>query len=65
MIELLKVDQYKTCPKCGEDKFSSDYHKRAIGVDLQCVPGKFRHVEHVHRKCLNCGFEWLAKPLDA
>lgn len=51
-----------SCPKCGHAGWgspSTEHHPAGhrCGVPVRC--------EHLHRKCLRCGYAWAEKPVDA
>lgn len=54
MTELLSLDHYKDCPKCGSDwGFDKDYCD-GRGIEV-------RVVEYIRMTCRDCRFAWLAK----
>jgi hypothetical protein len=57
------MQRYKlnfSCPKCGDDKAFTTYHKTDF-VESPC----YHKGEHIHRKCSRCGYFWVELCLDA
>jgi hypothetical protein len=56
-----EFDRSRNCPKCGSSKPSEDvYHPESMEFEHGCADG-----EHMHRKCLDCYYQWSEAPLDA
>lgn len=52
------------CPKCGHEEVSTRY----CGLGFERLPhcnDPRPHLEHLHRTCQNCVYDWLEACLDA
>ncbi len=48
------------CPKCGGDAVETVHHK-SLSLEGFC---RLTVLEHLHRSCDRCGYEWAEMPLD-
>ena len=67
--KLVKAE-YRTCPKCGENKHRSDFHSaltNSDGLSTYCKPCRteLRTKVHEPKKCQVCGKIFLPKREDA
>lgn len=58
--ELRPYDPDARCPKCGHPWVTTEYCK-APNVE-ECSLGISSRVEHFHRKCERCSFEFAQAP---
>jgi hypothetical protein len=56
-----EFDRSRNCPKCDSTKPSENvYHPESMEFEHGCADG-----EHMHRKCVDCYYQWSEAPLDA
>lgn len=54
------------CVKCGSEDVRTFWHARGYPYRGGCGYGDHSlNVEHLHRYCQGCHFDWTDKPLDA
>lgn len=58
--ELYEKD--RGCVKCGGKKINDIYHKDYLRCSSWICHTRFEG-EHIHRSCVNCGYEWAELPL--
>lgn len=60
-VTMEVFDRSRNCPKCGSNNPSENaYHPTSMEFEHGCVEG-----EHIHRKCVDCYYQWSEAPLDA
>ena len=57
-------DANATCPKCGHDNVSAQYHKTVSSPECPLWPNIRRHGEHLDRQCTRCRYTWAEAPLE-
>jgi len=58
---IYKFDDFKECPKCGENITGTKW----VPVRYASLPGlSFCVPEHLEKTCTRCGFIWKNKPND-
>ena len=55
-VTMNAFDAANPCPKCGTKGATFYHHADA------CAP--LADVEHMHRTCKGCGYEWAEAPLS-
>jgi len=67
MINLPDFDGDAVCSKCRGDDIYTRWCKQGNQVSWRSAElcrWQFRDVEHMHRFCRSCGFEWLEATAD-
>ncbi|MGH7317388.1 MAG: hypothetical protein ACREJS_14120 [Candidatus Rokuibacteriota bacterium] len=65
--EVPRFDPARLCPKCRCDQSIIDYHAGAGGQSRMRINDKLclhLEVEHLHRLCRACSYEWLERTAD-
>ena len=67
MADLKPFNPDTTCPKCGGEDVSTDYHGSNPGSVTWCYRGDCMgpQTEHHERHCRRCHYEWVEGVLDA
>ncbi len=55
---MLSYKEEQSCIKCGNDAITERF-------DTGCRLGNFEPEDHIIRHCVNCGYKWNVKTLDA
>lgn len=63
---MLAYSKPRKCTKCGQSGASTEFCNEPKWGKVCWQPSKDGHIpeEHLHRVCLNCGFEWLEKTVE-
>ena len=59
--DMDKFGQGNACAKCGSDNAGFQFHE---GMRANCELPE-QTVDHMHRSCSQCGYEWAEVALDA
>jgi predicted Zn-ribbon and HTH transcriptional regulator len=61
-MEPFNKEQPSQCPQCGGDA-TSTYHRSTEGfIPCTGIAGVPKGKAHMHRKCLQCKYEWGEEP---
>lgn len=63
MESILPLNAYRRCPKCGSHQLRRVYYAATACLEHKC-PGSAQGVEHHHRTCQACHYQWAEQVWD-